>query len=50
MREEELGFLGRLFDLDSLPSFDSRFKNARDDIIQHTVNNYDEGADKKLDS
>lgn len=41
MREEEIDFLGRLFDLDSLPSTDSRFKNARGDIWQHTVNNYD---------
>lgn len=41
MREEEVDFLGRLFDLDSLPSTDSRFKNARGDIWQHTVNNND---------
>ena len=32
MREEEVDFLGRLFDLDSLPSTDGRFKNARGDI------------------
>jgi hypothetical protein len=38
---EEVDFLGRLFDLDSLPPTDSRFKNARSDIWQHTVNNYD---------
>ncbi|MDR0841062.1 MAG: abortive infection family protein [Christensenellaceae bacterium] len=41
MREEEVDFLGRLFDIDSLQSTDSRFKNARGDIYQHTVNNYD---------
>jgi len=41
MREEEVDFLSRLFDLDSLPSTDNRFKNARGDIFQHTVNNYD---------
>ena len=41
MREEEVKFLGRLFDLDSLPSTDSRFDTARGDIWQHTVNNYD---------
>jgi hypothetical protein len=41
MREKEIDFLGRLFDLDSLPSTDGRFKNARGDIFQHTVNNYD---------
>jgi hypothetical protein len=41
MREEEVDFPGRLFDLDSMPSTDIRFKNARGDIFQHTVNNYD---------
>lgn len=41
MREEEIGFLARLFELDSLPSSDSRFRNARRDILQHTVNNND---------
>lgn len=51
MREEEVDFLGRLFDLDSLPSTDGRFKNARGDIWQHTVNNYDwEGMWVKEDS
>lgn len=51
MREEEVDFLGRLFDLDSLPSTDSRFENARGDIWQHTVNNYDwEGMWVKEDS
>jgi hypothetical protein len=41
MREEEVDFLGRVFDLDSLPSRDNRFVNARGDIYQHTVNNFD---------
>jgi hypothetical protein len=41
MRGDEVDFLARLFDLESLPSTDGRFKNARSDIYQHTVNNYD---------
>lgn len=40
-RLEEVDFLGRLYDLKSLPSFDSRFDDARGDIFQHRVNNYD---------
>lgn len=40
-RLEEIDFLARIWDLDSLPSFDSRFKNATGDIWQHTVNNED---------
>lgn len=31
-------FLARLYDLDSLPSEDSRFRSAAADIYQHTVN------------
>lgn len=31
----------RLYDLEKLPSYDSRFKNAQGDIWQHTVNNDD---------
>jgi hypothetical protein len=42
-RLEELDFLSRIWDLDSMPSTDSRFKNATGDIWQHTVNNYDWG-------
>ncbi len=38
-RLEEQEFLARLFDLGSLPSFDSRFKNASGDIWQHRINN-----------
>lgn len=40
-RLEEPEFLSRLFDLQSLPSKDSRFDNAAGDIWQHRVNNYD---------
>lgn len=37
----EIDFLKRIYDLYSLPSYDSRFKNAERDIWQHTVNNDD---------
>lgn len=40
-RLEELEFLERLYDLSGMESYDSRYKNAREDIIQHTVNNED---------
>jgi len=40
-RMEEPAFLGRLWDLSSLPTRDSRFRNAGWDIWQHRVNNYD---------
>lgn len=40
-RLEESEFLSRLFDLQSLPSTDYRFKNAAGDIWQHRVNNFD---------
>ena len=40
-RLEEIDFLSRIWDLDYMPSFDSRFKNATGDIIQHTINNND---------
>jgi len=40
-RLEETEFLARLWDLDSMPSFDSRYENATGDIWQHTVNNDD---------
>lgn len=40
-RLAEDDFLARLFDLDSLPSDDGRFKNASGDIWQHRVNNLD---------
>jgi hypothetical protein len=40
-RLEESEFLSRLFDLQNLPSTDSRFKTAAGDIWQHRVNNFD---------
>ena len=39
--QTEPDFLARLFDLKSLPSRDSRYNNAYDDIHQHMVNNTD---------
>jgi serine/threonine-protein kinase len=38
---KELEFLKRLYQLDSMPSTDSRFSNFEADIRQHTVNNND---------
>ena len=38
-RLEEVEFLQRLYDLNALPSTDSRFKDAAGDIWQHRVNN-----------
>jgi hypothetical protein len=40
-RLTEIEFLNKLYPLDEMPSNDSRFKNANDDIIQHTVSNQD---------
>lgn len=40
-RLSETEFLGRLYDLDGLPSRDPRYKNAADDIWQDRVNNTD---------
>lgn len=37
----EVDFLNEIFDLDSMPSFDSRFENAEGDIWQHCINNDD---------
>lgn len=37
----EIDFLKRIYDLNSLPSYDDRFENAEGDIWQHTVNNDD---------
>ena len=37
----DVEFLGRLYDLESLPSTDSRFRDAAGDIWQHRVNNND---------
>lgn len=38
---DDVEFLARLFDLDRLPSTDSRFNSAAADIRQHRINNYD---------
>lgn len=40
-RLSEMEFLKRLYNLEQLPSYDSRFKNAEGDIWQHTVSNDD---------
>ena len=40
-RFDEVHFLGRIFDLSSLPSTDHRFRDASQDIWQHRINNYD---------
>lgn len=40
-RLKEIDFLKRLYDLKQMPSFDSKFTNAEQDIWQHTVNNDD---------
>jgi hypothetical protein len=40
-RLEEIKFLSRIWNLESMPSTDSRFDNAHRDIWQHTVNNND---------
>lgn len=38
---ELLDFLDDVWDLRAMPSEDHRFEDARGDIIQHTINNYD---------
>lgn len=38
---DSITFLKKVWNLESMPSQDSRFKNAEGDIWQHTVNNYD---------
>lgn len=40
-RLSEIDFLKRIYDLNSLPSYDNHFENAEGDIWQHTVNNDD---------
>lgn len=40
-RLDEISFLSRIYDLEKLPSFDSRFTTASQDIWQHRVNNFD---------
>lgn len=44
-RLEEVDFLSRMFDLDRMPSYDSRFSNAAGDIWQHRVNNPNDWED-----
>ena len=38
---DDVEFLSRLYDLDALPSSDGRYKTAREDAIQHLLNNAD---------
>src|SRR5579871_5752755 len=38
---DEVEFLSRIWDLKSMPSSDSRFRNAYGDIWQHRINNND---------
>lgn len=38
---DDVDFLARLYSLDALPSYDSRYKDAAGDIYQHRVNNFD---------
>jgi AbiJ N-terminal domain 3/Predicted nucleotide-binding protein containing TIR-like domain len=40
-RLDEVAFLARIYDLNKMPSTDSRYKNAYGDIHQHRVNNAD---------
>lgn len=40
-RLTEVAFLGRLYDLETLPSTDRRFATAGRDIVQHRVGNND---------
>ncbi|MEV6203228.1 phosphotransferase [Streptomyces sp. NPDC051771] len=42
---DEIAFLGRLYDLGSLPSFDPRFTTAEEDIVQHRFNNPEDWED-----
>jgi hypothetical protein len=44
-RLTEMEFLGKLYPLDKMPSYDSRFENAGRDIWQHTINNDDWESD-----
>jgi hypothetical protein len=37
----DVEFLARIFDLNSMPSTDPRYSTAADDIWQHRINNYD---------
>jgi hypothetical protein len=44
-RLEEPDFLARIYDLDTMPSTDSRYKSAVGDIRQHRVNNPEDWPD-----
>jgi hypothetical protein len=44
-RLEEPDFLARIYDLDTMPSTDSRYKTAAGDIWQHRVNNPEDWPD-----
>lgn len=44
-RLDESDFLSRMFNLNTLPSYDSRFNNAAGDIWQHRVNNPNDWSD-----
>ena len=44
-RMTETDFLSRLFDLEQMESFDSRFNNAVGDIWQHRINNPNDWED-----
>ncbi|MFW6855358.1 abortive infection family protein [Burkholderia gladioli] len=44
-RLDESAFLARIYDLESIPSRDSRFSTAAGDIWQHRVNNFDWDSD-----
>lgn len=45
----EINFLNRIINLNELPSFDSRFSNMKEDIVQHTINNNDLEIDWAFD-
>lgn len=38
---DDVDFLSRIFDLKSMPSYDSRYRDAVGDILQHRHNNHD---------
>ena len=44
-RLDEPAFLGRLYPVNDLPSYDSRFRTAAEDIWQHRVNNPEDWPD-----
>ena len=39
--KDEVSFLADLYNLKQMPSYDSRLKNAEEDIFQHRIRNYD---------